>query len=168
MSQVRSIALAYDSREDRLFASVNPGAADTCAFWLTRRVVMDILVRLPPVLAQYSPTVRQVPVEHRQGVAEFEREAAVGSARFTETSNAVLRTTAPEAQLVETLSFEVHVEGVGVVLLGAKGRRVTGVWPRDDVQRLLHLFQREALKAGWTAVAAPGPPASGEAKAKPN
>src|SRR6476661_7904271 len=107
MSQVRSIALAYDSREDRLFASVNPGAPDACAFWLPRRVVMDILVRLPPVLAQYSPTVRQAPVEHRQGIAEFEREAAVGSAHFTETPNAVLQTIAADAQLVETLSFDV-------------------------------------------------------------
>ena len=168
MSQVRSIALAYDSREDRLFASVNLGAPDACAFWLTRRVVMDILVRLPPVLAQHSPTVRQAAVQHRQDVAEFEREAAVGAAHFTETPNAVLRTVAAEAQLVETLAFEVNMEGVGVALLGVRGRRVTGIWSRDDVQGLLHLIQQEVLKAGWGVSAGLEPRGRAGAQPKPN
>jgi hypothetical protein len=158
MSQVRSIALAYDSRQDRLFASVNPGATDACGFWLTRRIVLDILARLPPVLAQHSPAVRQTPVQHRREVAEFEREVAVGAAHFTQTPNEQLRALAAEAQLVETLSFDVHLEGVAVNLLGIQGRRVSGIWTRDDVQRLLHLLQQEVVKAGWAVPAtfAPG------------
>jgi hypothetical protein len=168
MGQLRSIALSYDSREDRLFASVNPAAPDACGFWLTRRVVLDIVARLPPVLAQYSPAVRQAAVEHRPEVAAFEREAAVadeGGGHFTQTPDELLRKVIPEAELLSSLSVNVRPEGVAVDLLGSNGRQASGVWTRDDVQRLLHLLQQEVLKAGWmhaagpaSAPAAPAPP----------
>lgn len=168
MSQARSIALAYDSHQDRVFASVNAGAADACGFWLTRRMVLDILVRLPPVLAQHSPIVRQAPVQHREDIAAFEREAAVDSARFRPTPNDQLRALLAEAELLEALSFDVNADGVAVNLVGVKGRRVRGVWTRDDMQRLLHLFLKEAATAGWAVPAASAPPAEPGTQPKPN
>lgn len=172
MRQVRSIALAYDAGQDRLFASVNPGAPDASAFWITRRLALDIVARLPPALAERSAAVQQAPAQFRPEVAAFERQAAVADtgSHFTQTPNDVLRRMVAAAELLVTLSLNVQADGVAVELRGERGAGASGVWTRADVQRLLHLIEQEVVRAGWIVASAgasapqvPPPPAG-----KPN
>ena len=65
MRTINAIALAYDAAQDRVLAVINPGALNSWSYWLTRRLILQLLGRLPAALAATSKVARQAPVEYR-------------------------------------------------------------------------------------------------------
>src|SRR4029079_9919188 len=76
---LRSITFAYDPREDRVLAVVNPGHPPTWSCWLTRRLARSLLDNGEKLLASTSTLVQRAAPEARREVAAFEREAAVAN-----------------------------------------------------------------------------------------
>src|SRR4051794_28255599 len=90
---INALALAYDGVQDRVLAVVNPGGLDTWSCWLTRRIALEMLVKMPPALAASSSRAQQAAGEYRAEVAALEKEAALA-----ETAPAVSPTAPPTLQ----------------------------------------------------------------------
>jgi hypothetical protein len=96
MRVLKSVALAYSAAQDRILAVVNPGHLDSWSFWLTRRLVLELLGRVPVALEATSAIAKHAPAEYRSELITFEREAALASTAnaMTHTDDAVMRNNA--------------------------------------------------------------------------
>jgi hypothetical protein len=148
---INSIALAYDTVQDRVLAVVNPGALASWSFWLTRRLVLEMLGRLPEALRQSSPVTEQSPAEYRDELAAFEREVALAKTQsaMSHTAGTVLQLNAGAAELATTLSLTNQRDWVRLDLKGERGGQVAGAFTRADLQRVLDMLEHEVVKAGW-------------------
>ncbi|MFO1162426.1 MAG: hypothetical protein U1E60_26565 [Reyranellaceae bacterium] len=168
MRTINAIALAYDAAQDRILAVVNPGGLTSWSYWLTRRLVVQVLGRLPEALEKTSRVAQQAPVEYRGELAAFEREAAIASTApaMTKTDNGVLKMNATTAELAVTVSLEDHRGSFRFVLIGERGGQAVGAMSRPDLQRIIHMLEREVAKADWianaTPAASPSEPASSD------
>jgi hypothetical protein len=151
MRELRALALAYEARQDRILAVANPGALDSWSYWLTRRLVLEVLGRLPAALEQSSPIAKEAPAEYRGELAAFERETALAKTQpaMTQTPDTVLQTNAAAAELAVALSLTDQGAAVRLDLHGERGSQVTGIFTRADLQRVLHMLEHEVTKAGW-------------------
>ncbi|MFZ1920038.1 MAG: hypothetical protein WAU57_00240, partial [Xanthobacteraceae bacterium] len=77
MRAITSLTFVYEPREDRIAAAVNPGHADAWSCWLTRRIALALLDRMPEFLAGTSALAKRAPAEMRGEFSAFEREAAI-------------------------------------------------------------------------------------------
>jgi hypothetical protein len=151
-----SIALAYWSAQDRILAVVNPGAPDSWSFWLTRRLVLEMLGRLPAALE--STAAKQAPAEYRTDLVAFEREAALASTQGSmgTTDSAIMQSHAAGAELAISLSITHQGETFRSELRGERGGQAVGTFARADLQRMLQMVQDEAAKGSWLGpIAAP-------------
>ena len=157
MRTINAIALAYDAAQDRVLAVINPGALNSWSYWLTRRLILQLLGRLPAALAATSKAAQQAPVEYRGELATFEREAAIAKTEsaMSKTDNGVLRMNATAAELAVTVSLEDKGEVLRVLLVGERGGESAGVMSRPDLQRIIHMLEQEVVKAEWIASPAP-------------
>jgi hypothetical protein len=74
---LKSITFAYDTREDRILAAVNPGHPDAWSCWLTRRLALALLERTGEFLASTSSLVQRASADHRGEILAFEQDAAI-------------------------------------------------------------------------------------------
>jgi hypothetical protein len=167
---LKSVTFAYKTREDRILAAINPGAAEAWSCWLTRRLVLALLERAAEFLASTSTLAQRAPAGVRGEVAAFEREAAiVKTARsMSHTPANVISTSATAAELAERLTITNQGETMRLELHGESGGGAAAVMARAELQRILQMLQVEVARAGWSAapVKAPAPPAA-EAGQKP-
>lgn len=168
MRTINAIALAYDAAQDRVLAVINPGGLNSWSYWLTRRLVLQLLGRLPAALAATSKVAQQAPVEYRGELAAFEREAAIAKTQtaMSKTDNGVLRMNAAAAELAVTVSLEDKGDTLRFSLIGERGGQAAGVMSRPDLQRIFFMLEQEVVKAEWLARPAP-PAAAAEAPAAP-
>lgn len=168
MRTINAIALAYDAAQDRVLAVVNPGGLNSWSYWLTRRLILQLLGRLPAAVAATSKVAQQAPVEYRGELATFEREAAIAktAAAMSKTDNGVLRMNATAAELAVTVSLEDKGDMLRLILVGERGGQAAGQMSRPDLQRIFHMLEQEVAKAEWV-VPAPPPEAAADAPVGP-
>jgi hypothetical protein len=119
----KSITFAYDPREDRVLAVVNPGHPPTWSCWLTRRLVLALLENATKFLANTSTLVKRAAPEARREVAAFEREAAVAKTApsMSVTPPEVLKMTVAAAELVHQVTLTQQGERIRMELRGIAG-----------------------------------------------
>jgi hypothetical protein len=132
---------------------------------------MALLERADGFLATTSNLAKRAPTEARGAVVAFEREAAIAktAAAMSPTPPDVLKTSAPNAELVQRLTFSRQGDGFRVEFRGEGGGGVDGTLARPEFQRILQMLRGEAAKAQWlTASTVPAPtPAPSETGPKP-
>lgn len=148
--ELKALALVYEPQQDRILAVVNPGL-NSWSFWLTRRLVLEVLVRLPQALEATSPMAGQAPAEYRGEVVAFERDKALASteAAMSHTGVSVLQRSSAVAELAVSLSFTDQQSTARLELRGERGGHAAGALGRQDVQRILHMLEGEVTRAGW-------------------
>ncbi|MGE0577819.1 hypothetical protein [Reyranella sp.] len=157
MRTINAIALAYDSAQDRVLAVINPGGLNSWSYWLTRRLILQLLGRLPAALAATSKVAKQAPAEYRGDLAAFEREVAVAKTApaMSKTDDSVLRMNATTAELAVTVALKDMGETLRIALIGERGGQAAGVMSRPDLQRIIHMLELEVAKAEWVVKPAP-------------
>jgi hypothetical protein len=158
---LKSITFAYDPREDRVLAVVNPGHPPTWSCWLTRRLVLSLLENGGKFLAKTSTLVQRAAPEARREVVAFEREAAVAKTApaMSVTPSEVLKKTVATAELVQQVSLTQQGERMRMELRGVAGGASEAGLARAELQRILDMLHGEVVKAAWSmAPAAPAPP----------
>lgn len=163
MHVLKSLSLTYDATQDRILAVVNPGQLDSWSFWLTRRLTLGLLARLPATLADTSAAVKQAPAEYRSDLAAFEREAALASTAgaMVRTDDSVLKNNAIVAELAVAVRVTDLGDGFGLELHGERGGQAAGVLGRAMLQRVLQMVYGEAAKAYWLGVPVKPPESTG-------
>lgn len=161
MTVLKSITFAYNPREDRILAAINPGRPEAWSCWLTRRLVLALIQRGSQFVASASPVVQRAAPEMRRQLAAFEHEAAIAKTvpSMTHTPNEVMKSVEPSAALAERVSVAHQGENLRIELRGAAdgGGGAEGVLTRAEFQRVLQMLQQEVIKSGWLAqLAAPG------------
>ena len=169
---LRSITFAYDPREDRVLAVVNPGHSPTWSCWLTRRLALSLLDNGEKFLARTSTLVQRAAPEARREVAAFEREAAVANTApaMSVTPPEVLKMTVAAAELVHQVTLTQQGERMRMELHGVAGGGSAAGLARAELQRILEMLHTEVGKATWSAapaIGAPTTPAGEEAAPKP-
>jgi hypothetical protein len=166
---LRSITFAYDSREDRILAVVNPRHPPPWSCWLTRRLVLSLLENADKFLANTSTLALRAAPEVRGEIAEFEREAAVAKTApaMSMTPSEVIKTTAATAELVQQVTLTQQGEQIRMELRGMAGGASTAGLARAELQRILQMLQSEVVKAGWLAGPATPAPASQPVESDP-
>jgi hypothetical protein len=169
---LKSITFAYDTREDRIVAAINPGRPEAWSCWLTRRLVLALLSRAAEFVAGTSALAQRTAPEHRTELAAFEREAAIvkTAQAMSRTPPEIVKSTAATAELAQRLTVAHQGEYFRVELRGGSDDGADGMMTRPEFQRILQMLQHEVAKAGWLAVpaAAPPPAATDAAAAKPS
>ena len=161
MLVLKSITFAYDPREDRVLAVVNPGQPQTWSCWLTRRLVLSLLENGTTFLAKTSTLARRAAPEVRREVVAFEREAAVAKTAkaMSVTPPEVLKTNVAAAELVHQIALAQQGEHVRMELRGIAGGASEAGLTWAELQRILNMLQAEVVKGAWAAPAAPAPAA---------
>ena len=166
---LKSITFAYDPREDRVLAVVNPGQTPTWSCWLTRRLVLALLDNGGKFLANTSTLVQRAAPEARREVAAFEREAAVANTApaMSVTPPEVLKKTVAAAELVHQVTLTQQGERMRMELRGIAGGGSEAGLARAELQRILDMLQAEVVKAAWSAASAAATPRPEEPALKP-
>lgn len=159
---LKSITFAYDPREDRVLAVVNPGHPPTWSCWLTRRLVLSLLANGAKFLANTSTLVKRAAPDARREVAAFEREAAVAkTARaMSVTPPDVLKMTVAAAELVHQVTLTQQGERIRMEIRGIAGGASEAGLGRAELQRVLDMLHAEVVKATWAGAPAAAAPAA--------
>jgi len=171
MRAIASITFVYEPREDRIAAAVNPGRPDAWSCWLTRRVALALLERMPDFLEGTSALAKRAPAEMRGEFTAFEREAAIAKTQraMSVTPPEILKTSAGAAELIDRVSIAPHGDNFRLELYGMSGEGAAAGLSRAELQRILQMLRGVVAKAGWAAAAAKAAPATtAEAAAKPS
>ena len=153
---LKSITFAYDPREDRVLAVVNPGHPPTWSCWLTRRLVLALLENGSKFLANTSTLAKRAAPEARREVVAFEREAAVAKTApaMSVTPPEVLKRTVASAELIHQVALTQQGERMRMELRGVAGGASEAGLARAELQRILDMLHAEVVKAAWSAAAA--------------
>jgi hypothetical protein len=151
MSVLKSIALAYDPKADRILAAINPGHPDAWSCWLTRRLVLEMLVRVSLFLEKTSVLAQQAPADYRREIVMVEQETALATTArlMTKTANNVIRESAASAELADRLTISVLKNGYKLDVRGDRGGKVMGVLRRAELQRVIRMLEREVARGDW-------------------
>jgi hypothetical protein len=171
MRAIASITFVYEPREDRIAAAVNPGRSDAWSCWLTRRLALALLERMPEFLEGTSALAKRAPAEMRGEFTAFEREAAIAKTQraMSVTPPEILKTSANAAELIDRVSIAPHGANFRLELYGMSGDGAAAGLSRAELQRILQMLQGVVAKAGWLAAPGKAPPAAAaEAGAKPS
>jgi hypothetical protein len=149
---LKSITFAYDAREDRVLAVVNPGQTPSWSCWLTRRLVLALLDNGSKFLAKTSALAQRAAPEVRREVVAFEREAAVAKTApaMSVTPSEVLKKTVAGAELVHQVTLTQQGERMLMELRGVAGGGSQAGLTRAELQRILNMLQAEVIKASWS------------------
>jgi hypothetical protein len=150
---LKSITFAYDMKEDRMLAAINPGHPDAWSCWLTRRLTLALLERAEEFLANTSPLVQRASADHRGEILAFEQDAAIARTAnaITQTPAEVLQSSTASAELAKQLTISIQGNGFRIELQGEGGGSAAGLLARDEFQRVLKMLQATAVGAGWLA-----------------
>jgi len=75
--RIDAFTFEYDQLEDRICLSGNLyNSQEEISFWLTRRLVMRLLVAAVELVQKTSPTISNAPFEHKSAMAQFEHQSA--------------------------------------------------------------------------------------------
>jgi hypothetical protein len=148
---LKSITFAYDTREDRMLAAINPGHPDAWSCWLTRRLALALLERAKEFLASTSALVQRASADHRGEILAFEQDAAITrtAKAITQTPAEILQASTTSAELAKQLTISNQGNGFRMELQGEGGGNAAGVLARDELQRVLQMLQETAGRAGW-------------------
>jgi len=166
-----SITFLYEPREDRIAAAVNPGRPDAWSCWLTRRVALALLGRMPEFLNSTSQLAKRAPAQMRGEFTQFEREAAIAktAGAMSVTPPEILKSSASAAELIDRVSITPQGENFRLELYGLSGDGAASGLSRAELQRILQMLQGVVAKAGWLGPApAPSPAASAETNTRPS
>ena len=168
MQPNNSIALRYDGGEDRILIVVRAGTPDECGYWLTRRLVLDIIERANPYLDRMSPVASQTPADLRGELATMERQVALARTQgdVGHVSDEVVAGAATAADLGVGLTITKKGANFIVQLRGRNAGQTSLVWSRDHLQRIVLIIEEMAVRAGWRG-GAPVAPTQGQETAKP-
>lgn len=164
MGSLQQLQVTYSPQEDRILLRVNTTEREEFRFWLTRRLVMQLLPGLTRSLAT-SPEVQTQPTgEARRELARFRHEKALAEADF----DTAYREEAEAFPLGETpllvtaLQLRRREPGVWVlVLLPAQGQGSEIALKEPMVHSLASLLRKAAGGARWAEVEVPEPPPAG-------
>jgi hypothetical protein len=153
---LKSITFAYDTREDRILAAINPGHAEAWSCWLTRRLVLALLEQAGNFLANTSTLVQRASADHRGEILAFEQDAAIAKTAksITQTPAKALQTSAKSAELAKQLTISNQGGGFRIELQGEDGGNAAGALTRDELQRILQMLQATVIRAGWLVMPA--------------
>ena len=159
---LKSITFAYDSREDRVLAVVNPGHPPTWSCWLTRRLVLALLENGTKFLVNTSTLVQRAAPDARREIAAFEHEAAVAktASAMSVTPPEVLKMTVAAAELIHQVTLTQQGERIRMELRGIAGGGSEAGLARVELQRVLDMLHAEVVKAAWSVAPATPQPAS--------
>ena len=159
---LKSITFAYDAREDRVLAVVNPGQTPSWSCWLTRRLVLALLDNGSKFLTKTSALAQRAAPEVRREVVAFEREAAVAKTApsMSVTPSEVLKKTVAGAELVQQVTLTQQGEHMRMEFRGVAGGGSQAGLTRAELQRILDMLQAEVVKANWSVAPAAVAPAS--------
>jgi hypothetical protein len=165
---LKSVTFVYVPQEDRIAAAVNAGGADAWSCWLTRRVALALLARMPEFLDNTSELAKRAPAGLRGEFTAFEREAAIAKTQraMSVTSPEILKSSASAAELVDRVSIAPHSGNFRLEMYGQSGDGAAGGLSRAELQRILQMLHAVVAKAGWLGSAAPAA-APAESGAKP-
>lgn len=156
MRQLSSITLHYDVDEDRILVAIDAGSADAHGYWLTRRLALNFIAAAIPYLDRMSPVVGKTPAELHGELATMEREVALASTQgaVSQTSPAALERASVAAELAVELNISREQQQFRLRFRGRKGGEAAVGCSRAELQRIVHMLEQEAAKAGWRE----GPP----------
>ena len=162
MRLLKALALSYNPVQDRIVAVVNPGALDSWSFWLTRRLVLALLGRVPQELEKTSPLAKQAPSAIRPDLVAFEKEAAIASTAsfMTQTPPDIMRVNAEAAELAVKVTLTGQGDVYRLEIQGERGGGAGGNLQRMELQRILQMVEEEeAGKGHWLSAAVAAAPA---------
>jgi hypothetical protein len=156
MPTVKTITFSYRPKEDRLLAGINLGQPDVWACWLTRRLSLAVVAGWKKFLADTSRLAQQTASDHRQELAEFEREAGLAATAksISPTPAQAVMAISNTAELAERLTISQQGEHFRLELAGDRGGMAAAVIQRAELQRILRMLEEEISKASWVAPAA--------------
>jgi hypothetical protein len=157
MPTIETITISYRPKEDRLLAGINLGQPDLWACWLTRRLSLAVVAGCKKFLTDTSRLAQQTAPDHRQELADFEREAALAATAqsISPTPAQAVTATSNTAELAERLTVSKQGEHFRLELAGDGGGMATAVIQRAELQRILRMLEEEISKASWVVPAAP-------------
>jgi hypothetical protein len=167
MLTLRTITFVYEPREDRILAAINANHADAWSCWLTRRLALAVIERMPDFLISTSDLAKRAPAELRGEAIAFEREAAIAktAGAMSPTPPDILKTSAAGAELAERLSIAPHGDAFRLELHGQTAQGAAGVLTRAELQRILQMLHGIVVRAAW--LGAPAKPQAAPAPAAP-
>jgi hypothetical protein len=167
MRTLRTITFVYEPRQDRILAAINASHADAWSCWLTRRLALALIDRMPDFLTSTSGLAKRAPAELRGETIAFEREAAIAktAGAMSPTPPDILKTSAGGAELAERLSITPQGDAFRLELHGQPQQGAAGVLTRAELQRILQMLHGVVVQAAW--LGAPATPQAAPAPAAP-
>ena len=158
MPALKTVAFAYDAKEDRILAGINLGQADAWSCWLTRRLVLALLEQVPRFVERTSSSAQQTPMEFRHDLIAFEREAALATTASSmgRTDDAHMKASAASAELADRLTISVQGDKFRLELKGNREGTAAGAIKRAQLQRILQMLYEEVTRASWLSPTAKG------------
>ena len=165
MREWKSVAFAYDVRQDRVLAAVNAGKPDSWSGWMIRRLAMALLERTEKLLADTLALAQQAPAEIRDDLVAFERDAALAQTEqgLHQTSTDIVNASKTTAELVEQAIVSKRGRNFRFELKGESGDGAGAVMSRADIRRVMQMLHAQILKSDWLQM----PAKAVEARAAP-
>jgi len=162
MRALKTITFVYEPREDRIAAVINAGGAEAWSCWLTRRLALAVLKRMPDYLSKSSELAQRVPAPLRPEIASFERQSAIAATERAMSYGPppVPKSSVAQPELAERLTITPQGERVRLELHGQSGEAAVGALTRAELQRIVHMLEGVVVQAGWVAAPAPAPAAA--------
>ena len=172
MRAIATITFVYEPREDRIAAAINPGRPEAWSCWMTRRVSLALLQRMPEFLDNTSTLAKRAPAQMRGEFTAFEREAAIAKTQraMSVTPPEILKSSASAAELIDRVTLAPQGGNFRLELYGVSGDGAAAGLSRAELQRILQMLQATVIKAGWLPPPAKAPPPASAAEpgAKPS
>lgn len=151
MTAPMSLTLDYELSEDRILAVINAGGEEPFAYWLTRRMTLNLIDRANPYLDRMSPVAGQTPSDLRGDLAEMERQVALArtAGAVSRTPADVMARAAAAADLAIEITITKKAKGFVLQLRGRTGGQASVVWSRDHLRRIVDMLENLAARAGW-------------------
>lgn len=151
MTAPTSITLQYDVLEDRILAVVNAGTAEASAYWLTRRLTLNLIDRANPYLQGLSPVVAKTPFELRSELATMERQVALARTEqaISHTPTDVVASASVGADLAAEITIAQNGDTYLLRMTGRNGGQASLLWSRDHLQRIVCMLEDFSAQAGW-------------------
>lgn len=169
MRTLRTLTFVYEPREDRILAAINANQADAWSCWLTRRLALALIERMPDFLTSTSDLAKRAPAQLRGEAIAFEREAAIAKTApaMSQTAPEILKSSTAAAELAERLTIAREQDAFRLDLRGQSGNGVAGVVKREELQRILQMLHAVVAQAGWLTAPGAAGPAAAPADPKP-
>jgi hypothetical protein len=168
MRVLRTITFVYQAREDRILAAINANQPEAWSCWVTRRVALALLDRMPEFLTSTSDLAKRTPAGFRSEALAFEREAAIAktAGAMSPTPPDILKTSTTGAELAERLTIAPQGENFRLELRQQNGDGAAGILTRAELERIFQMLHGVVAKANW--LGAPAKPQSPPPAAAPD